>query len=526
VANLASVTQGWSSLTTAVTVGSSSNTGHANDRSPLWGRLDEIEVWQGQMAASDVQGLPGAAQSVPYRIPSGNLYNVADYGSIQAAMDAAHNDGGGGWVYQEASNTTWYEIGKDGEPNNTALYFKPNCRGMVGVRLKKPDGEAPGSASPRWARIINVTDNMAGGQMDASDRYAGSGGYQFIGCRIDGNARGQSYHPRANANANTGPVPDGYTYHGMDLQQSHALFIGNSSVITITVDCCEFYDGTGDAISMNDGTRLTAKSNRFYGYFRGSHVINQANVVLDALRFESFERSELGSVANGCGLMDIEPFGSGAKITATFSDGWVESDFDDTNEGTGSTSTYRNCHIPKAGLIISAEGWTSGVAPAGFEMRYCTMGFHKHFGNFPPCWWIGFRTSLGSAGAVFDNCVFLANGEEYCHHEWQWLTPSSSDVFEIIYKSSPPEGRLWTMRNCELRAKSLPSGIPTGNVRFISLPGMSTSQSVEFDGFVIDAAFADAPITLGGITVRYRDVVHERTGSSKPWSGAGAEVAL
>ena len=45
VATLPSVTQGWASLSADITLGSSSNTGHANDRSPLWGRLDEIAVW-------------------------------------------------------------------------------------------------------------------------------------------------------------------------------------------------------------------------------------------------------------------------------------------------------------------------------------------------------------------------------------------------------------------------------------------------------------------------------------------------
>jgi hypothetical protein len=55
---------------------------------------------------------------------------------------------------------------------------------------------------------------------------------------------------------------------------------------------------------------------------------------------------------------------------------------------------------------------------------------------------------------------------------------------------------------------------------------MSTSITVELDGVRIDAAFADLPFAMGGVTVRHRNVLHERTGSTKPWSGAGAEVPI
>ncbi len=159
---------------------------------------------------------------------------------------------------------------------------------------------------------------------------------------------------------------------------------------------------------------------------------------------------------------------------------------------------------------------------------YCTLSYHHSggngSGNYPSAWWTGFNTQE-STGLLFDHCVFLANGTPYVVHESS-CTPDNTTPFCINYANANDGARLWTMRDCEWRAKNLPNGIATSNIQAVRHAGKNTSTSVELDGVTIGAAFADQPFDMGGMTVRYHNVVHERTGSSKPWTGAGAEVAF
>ncbi len=523
VASLPSVTSGWSSLTAPINLGSSSSTGHANDRSPLWGRLDEIEVWQGQLSLAEVQARPAAKSSRLWTYPSDFVggstdINIANYaGNPQAAMDAA--SAAGRYVYQNDADTTWYTHALNGIDN--MIEFKPGCKGLLGVRLRMPV-----TGGRRFSRIVMMdVNNQMGGH---NDRFAASGGYKFIGCMFDGYGRGQNWFPK--------PGQAGFTYHAFDLEQAHALFVRSSSAqgfLTITVDGCTFSDGTGDALSLDTYTKTTSKSNRFYGYFRGSHVVNGSPQTLNALRFESFNRNGFTGVLNGCGMQDIEAFsGEGSTAQLTFRDGWAESDFDDENEGTAannSFSHYVNCHMLAGAFYLNPSGDASDLPTQDWTAQYCTFSYHKHFFNYPPEWWKGFPGGDNGYGCLFDHCVFLANGTPYQYHDAYTTTPVNTDVFGIYYQSAAGANqgpRLWTMRNCEWRPKNLPSGTPTANVNCISQSAMSTALSVELDGVTIDAAFADLPFAMGGVTVRYRNVKHERTGSAKPWSGAGAEVAF
>ncbi len=521
VANLPSVTQGWSSLTTAITLGSSSNTGHANDRSPLWGRLDQIEVWQGQMALADVQNLAAAAQSTLWRYPSDFVggstdINIANYANNGSAPQAAMNAAAGRYVYQAKDDATWYTASDQGADN--AVAFKPGCKGFINVRLKRPSGQ-----NSKWDRIFNIS-NQSGGQMGAShgNPYAASGGWKFIGCKFDANARGQDWHPKSGQ--------PGYGNTGFAFEQAHIFFVGNDVEQTFTWDACDFMDGTGDALGLDKNTVATIKSCRFWGVFRGSLVVNALPVSVQQQRVEVFSGSRpgFGSLNQGCGLDDIEAFG-GTRLTLALRDTWAESDFDDESGTPGSTLQYVNCHM-LAGAHRLRPGETSGSDPVDrWEARYCTFSYHSNGGNgtgsYPPSAWSAFH-SMGGTGCLFDHCVFIANGRPYNYHESWIVTPVSSKRFYIIYERSGTQSRLWTMRNCQWRVTRLPGGIARTNVQAVEHGGLGTGQSVELDGVTIDAAFADLPFAMGGVTVRYRNVVHEGTGGTKPWSGAGAEVAF
>ena len=521
VATLPSVTQGWASLSADITLGSSSNTGHANDRSPLWGRLDEIAVWDGQLDLTAVQALAAASDSLLWRAPAdfvgaGTDINVADYpGNLQGAMDAAHS--AGVYLYQDEGDATVYTQALNAYDN--MIEFRPGCKGLLGLRLRMPF-----TNGRRFARIVmmDVLNQMGG----HNDRYVANGGYKFLGCVFDGNGRGQNWHPKSGE--------PGYTYHAFDLEQEHAIFArsnGGQGNMTIRVDACSFYDGTGDALSLDTITVTTATSNRFYGYFRGSHVVNGTPQTLNAQRFESFNRNGFGGPLNGCGLQDIEAFsGAGSTALLTFRDGWAESDFDDENEGTASNNSfshYVNCHMLAAALYIGPSGNANNLPTQDWTALYCTFSYHKHFFNYPPAWWKGFPGGDNGYGCLFDHCVFLANGTPYQYHNNYTLTPVNTDVFAIYYENAGGANqgpRLWTMRACEWRPNNLPGGTPTANVRCIAHTTMTTAQSVELDGVVIDGAFADLPFDMGATTVRYRNVLHERTGNPKPWTNAGAEV--
>jgi hypothetical protein len=522
VASLPSVTQGWIALTHPIQLGCSSYTGHANLRSPLWGRLDQIEVWQGQMTLTDVAGRPGAAQSLRYRIPTdGPLLNIALFGgNLQAAMDAA--DAAGGYVYQDGADATWYST-----PASSAIGFRPNCRGMVGVRMRRTAGDPTAGA-----RMVALSTKTAyGGALTSAhaDRYAGSGGYKFIGCRFDGNARNQNWSA-------TGA---GTTFRGFEigtsLQFAHCIQVESSSgPVTMLVDSCEMYDNIGDGISASERSRSTIKSTRFYGCFRGPFICNDLVAIdMTALRCESFQDAVSkvgGRDDNGCGMCDIEPFqpSESNRILWHAYDFWAEGDLDDRNYEVGSgqsQSHYCNVHTTRPGLALQPHRDGSGRNPtSSIILQRCTISFYRR----------GIASSPDGGGSwpkeMFEECVFLANGRPLCFHEFGLHDPVAEDgapAAKIIYETAGvADTRLMTLRNCQFRVTRLPSGIALGNTRCIDFPSLSTTQNIELDGVRIDAAFADQPFTLGGMTMRHRGVLHERTGSTKPWSGAGAEVAL
>jgi hypothetical protein len=525
VAHLPAVNQGWAALTTPITLGSSSHTGHANDRSPLWGRLDQIEVWQGQLSLSEVQARPAAVQSLLYRIPTdGPLVNITDHGgNLQNAVNAAAAVSG--YVYQDAGDPTWYE-----HPSGNDVNWSTNCRGMVGMRIKKPNGE-----SIQHGRVIDIDTIPPAGFI---------GGYKLIGCRIDGNGRGQNWHPRSGT--------AGFAFTAFDLQQSHAVRIRSGfsgQFIPISIDACEFHDGTGDAISIYNKGLAQVRSCRFYGYFRGPIVINaDGDTEVDARRFESFAESRMRpGVFNGCGMCDIEPFGGGVDpggyVRVAFSDAWADSDFDEASRqldpARKSWSRFRNVHVTGSAMQFKHDASSAGNQARPISevfFNYGTLSYWRRGhggGNFPPVLFGSIGPGDAGLGLLCEATVFIANGDPYAHHEDSLLDPAtdSTQLCEIIYSlgasGSEPGGRKITLRDCEFRAKNLPAGLTQANRRcFTFNVTFPAAFEIEFDGVLVDGTFADIPFNLGGATIRYRDVLHERTGNPKPWSNVTAEVPL
>jgi hypothetical protein len=509
VAHLPAVTTGWSRLDTAITLGSSSHTGHANDRSPLWGRLDQIEVWQGQMALAAVRIRLRAVNARLWRYPAdfepATSKKISDFDSVQEAMNAA--GAAGTYVYQDEADTTTYIMDH--------LYWQKGCRGLINARLKRTD-----ERNTKFDYFIRIwdRDDRDPGMRDHGDPYAASGGYKMIGCTIDGNARGQDWHPVKRT--------PGFTFHGYDLQQAHLVFASSASgPLTLTVDACEFLDGTGDALPHEDNVHRTVRSARFYGVFRGSIVINAGPCSINMQRAEIFDDNGFGRT-QGCGH-DVEPFGvspgDGKMMPLLFADVWVEGDFDTQAEGAGTSEDYYNVHQLKGILAIIPNGRSHDSPVSRWRMRYGTITYHRHTSKTKH-WFKGMR-SLDGAGAQFDHVVFIASGDGYFTDKGI-IVPTRSDRFHIFHELSGNSGRTMTLTQCELRPRNLPSGTPASNVEFIDTEKRGDGLSIYIDGLKIDAAFADRPLDFGGMTVNYRNVLHERTRDTKPWINAGAEVPI
>jgi hypothetical protein len=315
------------------------------------------------------------------------------------------------------------------------------------------------------------------------------------------------------------------------LQHAHIFYAMNTgSNQTWTFDACDFMDTTGDGLSFDRRQFATIKSCRFWGCFRGSLVCSQLGAAIVETRCEIFGKSRtgFGSLDPGSGLMDFETnFGGSGSTHLTMRDVWNEGgDWDEFN-GSGANMLYVNTHITGGSQFVSPQGHNG--PSNSWEFRYGTISYHRpggnSDGNFPTGVFRGFPAMSGT-GCLFDNCVFVASGDMYWQHEQWRIVPNSIRRFYIAYESQGTQSRLLTMRNCQFRTRSLPSGLATSNVQAIDFGFLTTSQSIELDGVRIDAAFADNPFAMGGITVRYRNVLHERTGDTTPWTGAGAEVPL
>lgn len=530
VAGLASVTNGWQSLSTPIAIGAGSSQGHANERSPAWSLIDEIRVYQGQadVAALPAAATPGHRWKWPSDFDHVTDINVADYSSLQAAFDAA--DSAGRYVYQDVegefgnTDTVWYQ-----HVGGTPVNFRPGIKGLLNLQIRKPNNE--NKKFGFCVQVASTSGITSTGKMNGhTDAYAASGGYKFIGIKIDGNARGQNWHPKSGQ--------AGYANTGFDLEQSHGLLfdLRGQNELTAKVDACEFHDGTGDALTVYTNTKLTATSNRFYGYFRGSIVMNWVPSGPTVLRIgESFYQSPLGVRPNGCGMHDIEPFGgTGSMGHFEQSDFWSEGDFDDESQGTDADIRYYNDHVVNGfGLYIGPSSQDGQAPVRTWAAHYCTLAYNRPGGvsgggNYPPSWIRGVPTGTNGEGLLFDGCVFILTGGQMWYHN-DWLVNATNDTTRAYISWLSPLGgstRVLTMRDCEWRVQRLPAGIPQSNVQAIDFASFGTSRVVELDGVTIDGAFANFPFEMGGMTVRYRNVLHERTGNTKPWSGEGAEVAF
>ena len=543
VAHLSGVTSGWSLLTGAIYIGSTSDQGHANNRSPLWARVDEIEVWAGQLSSAEIQVRPAAVNTLPWRLPTdGSLINIDDHGgNIQACFDAAHAVGG--YAYQardpdDLDGDPWYT-----KPNGQEMDFRSNMRGIVGLRIRRGANESTAGSPNASTRILNMMVT-AGGQMAGhNDRYAASGGYKLIGAEFDGNAR----------NNNWSNVGTGTTFRHFDLQFKHAIMILSdvNTDLTVFADHCRFFDNCADGFSLSTRAKVTAKYTKFHGIFRGPFITNTD--LMNSITGICYEGLDSGRLAgarddNGTGLCDIEPFGGTPDTTTHFCkitlvDGWAMGDWDDQNqwrqgEPEESFSRYYNCHTTGAACALQMCDASGDRPIPDAQFWKCTMGYYRTgFGgqNFPLSILRGARSGLSGLGWLFDECVFCANWRPYVYHQPSGrffpAGEGASGNCKLEYRTgvSPSStGRLLTIRNnSRFQAIAPPANVPDANILAIQSQSMDTSRSVELTDLTISARFNDTPFNWGGATVRYRNVVHEGNLSDPtPWSGAGAEVAL
>jgi hypothetical protein len=519
-----STTTGWSGLTGSIQLGCTHSTGHTNDRSGFWGRLDEVSVYQNALSLAQVQALPAARSGRIWKYPSDFVggstdINIAGFaGNLQAGMRAAAS--AGRYLYQDETDLTVYTgpASQGGGVNgfvgdHNLLEFLPGCKGMLGIKLRCFQNEG------LFGRIIQMSTAPNGAMGGHGDRYATTGGYKFIGCDLDGNARNNNWSV------------DGNTAHtGFDLQQQHGISMLSTSsegYYTVLIDSCNFRDGCGDAVSPTGYVTCNAQSNRMYGYFRGPYVSGgDGHTTLNLKVYESRSDNSFG-VLNGCGMQDIEIDVVAHNLVAYFYDAWADADFDETTAGTGSSTHHFNIHTIGASFAV-VNGWQPNgpfASGDGWDARYCTFSYNHDYG-YPQALWYGFATALGATGALFENCIFLANGTPFMYHNGIYGT-SVNTIFSFMYTPAGTQSRLWTMRNCEWRVKALPSGIARGNIRAYFVNGtLGTGQSVELDNVKVDAAFTDLPFLMGGVNVRWRNTLHEGTGSSTIWSGAGSTTAF
>lgn len=525
---LPGTTQGWVGLTQAITIGCTPYTGHANRRSPMWGRVDQAEVWKGQINPTAGDGLrPAATTSLRYKIPAGAvLFNVASYPTVQAAIDAAHAaPGSNNWVIQ--TDTNWRQ-----NPFRSSIAMKRNCRGLIGVMMRKAPNES--SKPPTAEQSCNTRSNAEGYAVEilntkhatvgGTDPWAASGGWRYLGCKFDGNARKQDWSPNA--------TRDKTKYCGFNLQFAFCSSIVGDEAgeddLTVTHELCDFFDSTAEGVSVDGRCDVLVNSCRMYGTFRKAMVIENLNRVhLTARTTESFNSAARigGLVDNGGGLIDVEPFESGdaSYVRWRCYDSWTDGQIDDktyqVTPHTQAQTWYTNVHM--SGGWLSLQPMRTGAdnrrpASSVIWQRSTIAYYRKGFTSKPeaaggtfPLMMQGFT----NPGALFEECVFLASGRPQCGvgsaTPYNPVTDDGARACSISYQTLGVDaGRLMTLRNCEFRGH-LVSHVSKPNRRCFVFPSIPSSRSIEIDGLQIDAMFADTPIVLGGLTLRYRNVVHQ-----------------
>jgi hypothetical protein len=217
----------------------------------------------------------------------------------------------------------------------------------------------------------------------------------------------------------------------------------------------------------------------------------------------------------------------------TFRDIWADDDFDDESGTPGTNILYVNCHMLGAALYLLPSETSRSEPGRLWQAFYCTFSYHSQNGNdpwepggaldWPPAFWSAFYNGANGDGLLFDHCIFIANGRPYNSHQDWIITPANNKAFLIEHEfvTGPGATVLWTMRDCEWRAKYLPSGISRANiqaVRTIGNPG--SSRHVRMQRVFVAKEFADLPFDMGGMTVEHTGCTHELTGNPTPWSNA------
>jgi hypothetical protein len=516
------VTIGWSSLTHPITLGSSDDLGHANDRSPLWGRIGAPQIWGGgQMPQANVVALPAAVQSRRWRPPSdfvgaGTDINIANYAGgstlygvnpdgndirdmgaqLQVAIDAAAT--AGRYIYQDATDENWYTGTLQGGGYYILTSFPPLCKGYIGLKLSQRNAYA------------NADDNgsLIRNNILSSDPYAATGGWKFYGLRLDGNEKNQDFSGDG----------AGTTWGGHDHQHRHGLWLaGGSTPFHAVVDACDFLDGGGAALACGAGGLFTIKSVRSYGFFRESVALltTTNNISIDVRSMEVMNHSYMrpAVLMGPGGIYDIEGQLVSATPTETLTwvDVWAEGNWDLDLQGTASTAVHMNCHTTLAEFDHHARSLMSAQPP---EFYYCTISYHSN--DIRPAYTYCWNEGTNHTGVLYDHCIWLANGQKYSQEN---TIPATTPRFYWSLSASGAGPTVMTMRDCEARVRNLPAGIAQANVQLFDA-ATNTGKTIVFDGLLIDGAFADKPIEAGNMTVNYRNVLHERTLDQTPWTGA------
>jgi hypothetical protein len=448
--------------------------------------------------------------------------NIVNHGnSIQATINAAALVNG--YAYQdETANTTFHVLGI-----SETILMKDGCRGMVGIRSRRPSNQ--NQAGRRMFRVAATGD--AGGLTPGhGDPWAAAGGWQFIGCQFDGNARGQDWAPEGSTSNVKASGPDGTGWSGFNLQFAHIVQVGgqNSTKVTVRFDACEFDDNTGDGISLSWGSAMPkTHSLRMASVFRGPVIYNEfTNQAQLIYACEFLSTSRTGGYPNGTGLNDLEPFQpSGSQFNRfTAADIWYEGDKDDRNYQTDSATThswskYYNCHATAPGLNFQPDRTGAGrVSTQEVLAQRCTFTYYKAgiandgtiSGSFPAMAFRGFDEGVNGTGALFEGCIIIADGRIFTQHHDGFADPANdlNPSCRLDYTIIHGNGKIMTMRNCEYRIRRI-GHVPIGNRFMINFLSLTTGRTVEYDGLVIDSGFALGNMNMGGCTLRHRDVSHE-----------------